>query len=453
MSGKLIVSLFSEELPSGSAQERATFGLFSLTANERLLTAGQDIEGNELRHGPYVAGYPLAEWFVWNWWRIRWEGERPSGQDARRRWDFAHAMTTVGEGYAWPNISIFSDGIQAFLQSGPTRNPGAVSFRYIGAGEPEVVPAAQLEAEIDEFIKTILARLDDHNLRDSNLHRLWDDLNEERQDSEATRFRRLEAQLGHDPDEVDENVLRDRLGDAAMLGEWALGEMACDAALHGSGQGQMLSAAELSNIARNSGFDANLDDAVTLECEADIPEPQDAAAWRVGGTAARSLRDQLRLDGQPVPSHKLSELAGTTISAIKSTDRQSHGVSFVLGRQGGDHARIALRPKWETGRRFDLARLVGDRVFRRQMNYANERLHPATRAHSYRQKAQRAFAAEFLSPFPSVDEMLGDDYSEEKQNEIADYFKVSPMTIQTQLVNHGRIDREDAPEIVNRGAA
>ncbi len=453
MPKKLIVSLSSEELLSGSAQERATFGLLSLTASERLLTAGQDIEGNALRHGPYVAGYPLAEWFIWNWWRIRWEGKRPSGEDARRCWDFAHAMAAVGEGYAWPNISIFSDGIQAFLQSGPTRNPGSVSFRYIGAGEPEVVPAAQLEVAIDEFIETILDRLDNHSIRDSNLHRLWNDLKEERRDPEAARFRRLEAQLGHDPDEVDENVLRDRLGDAVTLGEWALGEMACDAALHGSGQGQMLSAAELSDIAHNSGFDASMDDAVTLECEMDIPEPQDAAAWRVGGTAARSLRDQLRLDGQTLSSRRLSELAGTTISAITSTDRQSHGVSFVLGQQGGNHARIALRPKWETGRRFDLARLVGDRMLSRQMNYANERLHPATRSYSYRQKAQRAFAAEFLSPFLSVDEMLGDDYSEEKQNEIAEHFKVSPWVIQAQLVNHGRIDREDAPEIVNRGSA
>ena len=48
--------------------------------------------------------------------------------------------------------------------------------------------------------------------------------------------------------------------------------------------------------------------------------------------------------------------------------------------------------------------------------------------------------------------MLNGDYSEEKQNEIAEHFKVSSMTIRTQLVNHGRIDLEDAPDIASRGA-
>lgn len=79
-----------------------------------------------------------------------------------------------------------------------------------------------------------------------------------------------------------------------------------------------------------------------------------------------------------------------------------------------------------------------------------EPLLPATRASSYRQKMQRAFAAELLSPFAFVNDMMGGDYSEEKQNEVAEYFKVSPMTIQTQLVNHRRIDRDDAPDLVNR---
>ncbi len=452
MQSELTISLSSEELPSGSARERVTFGLFSMTANERLLTVGQDLESNELRHGPHIAGYPLAEWFIWNWWRIRWEGERPSAESARRRWEFAHSMATVGEGYAWPNILVFTDGVQTFLKSSPTRNPGKVSFRYIGAAELEIVPPAQLETAIDGFIENILTRLGSRNIGNSNLHRLWNDLKAERQDPEAARFRRLEAQLGYDPDEIDDTVLLERLGDMATLGEWALGEMACDAALHDNGQDQMLSATELSSIACNNGFNTNLDDAVSLECDADIPEPAETAAWRVGKSAARSLRDRLNLDGQPVSNAQLSEFAGTTVDAIKDTNRRSHAVSFVLSGQGGGTAHVALRSKWETGRRFDLARLVGDRVLSRKLSYAGERLNPATRARSYRQKAQRAFAAELLSPFASTEEMLNGDYSEEKQNEAADHFNVSPMTIRTQLANHGCIDREDAPDIVSRSA-
>ena len=65
---------------------------------------------------------------------------------------------------------------------------------------------------------------------------------------------------------------------------------------------------------------------------------------------------------------------------------------------------------------------------------------------------KRAFAAELLCPFASMDDMLRGDYSEESQSAVAEHFNVSPWTIGTQLVNHHRIDREDAPGIVGHDA-
>ena len=451
MPNELTISLSTEELASGSSEEKATFGLFSVTANERLLTAGQDSDSDELRHGPYVAGYPLAEWFAWNWWRLRWELGRPSGRDAGRRWDFAHRMATVGEGYAWPNITIFSDGLQSFLEAEPSRSPGTVLFRYIGAQRREAVSAEELESAVDGFVENVLARLGERGILGTNLHRLWNDLAVEREDPEVTRFRRLEAQLGYDPDDVDEEALNDHLRDAVKLGEEALGEIAGDAALRGNQHDRMLFASEISDIALRSGFDGNMNDAVRLADETVLPQPSAVRAWRVGESAARGLRDQLDLNGQPVSNLKLSEFAGTTAGVISDAHRRSDAISFLLDRQSGP-ARVVLRSKWETGRRFELARLLGDRVAGRHMRYAGERLLPATRTYSYRQKMQRAFAAEFLGPFAEVDEMLNGDYSEEAQNGVAEYFSVSPMTIRTQLVNRGCIELEDAPDIVGRGA-
>ena len=209
------ISIGFKEINQGSVLEKATFGEFFLKANGNILTSCQEIEDGKIRNGPNVAGYPIAEWFAWNWWRIFSEGERPSGEDEDdrrvrlRSWDFAHSMATIGEGYAWPNISVFSDGDQAFLQSRPSRSPGIFLCRYVGAEKTEAVPVAQLEVAIDEFIKTILTRLNDHNIRDSNLHRLWDDLKRERQDPVVARFYRLGAQMGLDPDEVGEKELRE----------------------------------------------------------------------------------------------------------------------------------------------------------------------------------------------------------------------------------------------------
>ena len=451
MSGNVTISLSAERLDSGTAEEQATFGLFAITANDRLLTEGAETGRNDnarLRRGPYVAGYPLAEWLAWNRWRIRWEYGRPARTNAAGEWDFAHRMATVGDGYAWPDITIYSDGLQSFLLSAPTRDATAMPFRYFGAS-PQRMPAARVEEAIDGFLADMAGRLDERELRRTNLHRLLTDLKVERADPALARFRRLEAQLGSDPDELDEGVVRRRLDDAPALGEEALGEIAADAAAAGAPH-DMTSARQLTETAEESGFDSDPRDAVALADAGDLPRPGEAEAWRVGKRMAQDLRDRERLDGQPLSNERLAEFAGTTADAIALRDRRSEGLSFALER-GGSPTRLALRSKWAAGRRFDLARLIGDRLLGALSGRPAEPLSPATRAYSYRQKAQRAFAAELLSPIAAVKSTIGGDTSDERQRDAADYFAVSEFVIRTQLVNHGLVAREDAPELADRG--
>lgn len=450
MSDHLTISLSSENLDTGPEEERETFGLFAITANDKLLTEGMDTGRREVRDGPYVSGYPVAEWLAWNWWRIRWElGGRPpsSAEEAARSWNFAHRMSSIGEGYTWPNVTIHSDGFRSILRSEPSRNPDAALFRYYGA-ERQTIPAGSLEAAVDGFVGDVLTRLEGH---DTNLHRLWDDLRAEREDAEVARFRRIEARLGCDPDEADEGMIRLRLDDAAVLGEEALGEVAADAAHHGRGPAGMMSAEDITAIANRDGFNANPNEAVRLDDATDMSSATEAEAWRVGEDAARKIRDREGLNGRPISNKRLADLAGTTRNAISERDKRSNGIAFALDEEAG-RARIALGSKRETGRRFELARLIGDRLLGDRTDRPAERLFPATRTYSYRQRMQRAFAAELLSPFAAVDEMLGGDYSEDKQNDVAERFIVSPMTIQTRLVDNGRVDREEAPDIIGRGA-
>lgn len=439
------VSIPQENLVYESTEERATYGLFSVTANDHLLTEGVEVDKQELRHGPYVSGYPIADWLAWNWWRLRWEVGQPSDENAVRRWNFAHRMSTIGEGYAWPNITIFSDGVHSSLFSTPSRSPETSLFRYIGASG-QTVPAVSLETAIDGFVEDILTRLERAGIRESNLHGLWNELKTERAHPELTRFRRLEAQLGYDPDEAEEAAIRLRLDDAPRLGEEALGEIAADATLDDNALSNMMTASDFENIARRNSFEANPNDAITLSDNTNLLQPGQVEAWRWGEQAAQAIRAQERLDGEPVSETTLAGFAGSVSQAISSQRWHSCKISFALDCDDG--TRVSLRSRRQTGKRFDLARLIGDRLLQTQRSAPAEPLSPATRASSYRQKAQRAFAAEFLSPFAFVEEMLGGDYSEEKQNEVADHFDVSPMTIQTQLVNHRRISLDDAPNIV-----
>jgi hypothetical protein len=49
-----------------------------------------------------------------------------------------------------------------------------------------------------------------------------------------------------------------------------------------------------------------------------------------------------------------------------------------------------------------------------------------------------------------VDEMLAGDYSMENQQEAAEHFMVSELTIRTLLVNHRRLEREKLEGSSNR---
>ena len=441
---ELMFFLDPETLDEGSPEEKAGFGTIKVVANGHCLTEGFDEHAESSREGPLASGYHLAEWLIWNWWRLRWEPHRPPAYRTLE-WALAHRMSMIGEGYVWPNVTIESDGFRSVLISERSSERNTGPFRYCGSPEAVVLPASRLESAIDRFASNILERLGEAGLGDSNLHHLWRDLRIEREDPEVSRFRRLEALLGCDPDEADAKGIEHHLADAADLGEDALEEVAAGTEPRGKGPIDMLSAERIEEIAKRQGFDAKPADAVRLDPGANyLPVWGEVEAWRVGKAAASTVRRQERLGTEPIGDARLAELAGTTARAISVHTRRSDELAFALDRNG-DGTRIAFRSKWETGRRFELARLIGDRLFG-----GARRLFPATQAYSYRQKAQRTFAAELLSPFEAVDDMLDDDTSDERQADVAEHYQVSPMTIRTLLVNNGRTSLQDAPELLDR---
>ena len=210
----------------------------------------------------------------------------------------------------------------------------------------------------------------------------------------------------------------------------------------------MVGSSDLVEAASQVGFQARSANAVRLETKTGRQIARsEIAAWRLGESIAKQLRDQERLGDGPITNDRLSDLIAVDKRAVTARDITQLGVSFLLS-PGDAEERVVLRSKWETGRRFELARLLGDAL----MN-GDDRLLPATRAYTYRQKAQRSFAAELLSPFSAVLNMLQGDYSQERQLDVAEHFGVSEITIRTQLVNHKILDRDDLEIDVIPGAA
>ena len=415
-------------------------GLLRIMADDRCLTqglvAGQD--GQPIyREGPLIDPKPLAYWLVWNWWRLNWE-PYPSGQSGHDEWDLAHSMLAVGEGWLWPRITIHSDGVFTYLESKPSSDDEhPMIFRYL-ADKVVQVPRPDFVAEVDRFVRELL---DSTEGKGSDLSVLWEDLSREREDRELSRFRKFEALLGADPDDLDSDDLISRQREISELGRTAAEEIA----LGSDGVDHLISASEIRSLTQEKGFDVRIEDGIAGD--SDLPmegvntegfEGGDSGAhafttpaWKVGSDLAKEVRSAADLNGDRVEDRKLAELLGTTPSAISSqklTDR----FSWILGNKGG--RKLALRSRSKTGRRFDAARLLGDSL---QFSMRGEALLPATRSYSYRQKMQRAFAAEFLSPWHSVDDRLRGDYSPESLERVANGFSVSSWVIDNHLMNHG----------------
>jgi Zn-dependent peptidase ImmA (M78 family) len=343
-------------------------------------------------------------------------------------------MVSVGDGYIWPNLTIFSDGLRTALLSHPSSRPDAKPFRYVGAN-PCILPSSAFEAAIDAFIPQVLGRLRDSGITKTNLDRIWRDVLAERSDPDAALRRKFEALLGADPDDGDLGTIEQLVRDADDLGRNSISELAADHRPERAVTG----ADTLRRIAHSAGFDTSRD-IPRLAPGATPPVRADVPAWLLGARVAQALRKQLDLGSNPISNTALAELAGVSADALAGDVRGSD-LSFVLDEDKSG-CRMVLRSRWRTGRRFELARLLGDRL----MNSAHEKLFPATRSHTFRQKAQRSFAAEFLAPFEEINARLDGDFSEENRQDVAESFEVSELTIRTLLVNRHRLERDDLDE-------
>jgi Zn-dependent peptidase ImmA (M78 family) len=424
VSNQLSLETDWEHSESGSPEERATYAAIGIRCGNLWLTEAEDYFVNRVRQKVYLSAYPLAEWFAWNWWRLRWEPQRHS-----RDWAMAHHMSAIGGGYVWPDITIISDGERSVFVPKPTRSRPAEPLRYL-CQIPVIVGSSVFEGAIDEFVERVLEQLKAESISTSNLSDIWRDLLEERSSPKIAMRRKFEALLGNEVDEASEDLLERLVRDSSKLGEGGVQELAA-ARVEGASPA---TSAQIIEMAERSGFALNPRDAARLRQPLPMSLPSAVPAWRRGVAAAKALREQERLGDEKISNHRLCQLAGVPDAAISENNRSGGLLSFAFD-EGPSKGRL------ETGRRFDLARLLGDRIVA-----SNGALRPATRTYTYRQKLQRAFAGEFLCPFEKLTEVLGGDFSDDAIQDAARDFNVSVLTVRTLLVNHGLIERETLTE-------
>lgn len=164
--------------------------------------------------------------------------------------------------------------------------------------------------------------------------------------------------------------------------------------------------------------------------------------WFSLAVVALSLEQARQIVQAPISTRKLTDLFSMRNDAFSESDTKSP-ISIGFRNGHADHIDAALASPFEANRRFALLRVVADHLYSPDM----DRLLPVTTAKAARQKYQRAFAQAFLCPAEQLIGFIDGDLSDEKIDEAAVYFNVSPRLVEATLVNKGVLKRAEFADL------
>ena len=308
----------------------------------------------------------------------------------------------------------------------PTRSDSKQPVHYL-ADRRESVPVEDFINAVDTFMDLVLSRLDAVKLEAPDLRNLWEEVRAERGNAEIAEFRRIEAMLGSEPDELGSEIVERFVNLGAIIGSSVLGEIASACASNDP----MRQLSKINQVAEMTGISGKFS---LPKIDAQEQGPNHQPPWVRGQQIAHAVRGAIGLNSQAISDQNLSALAELNdvqaFGEAYGTERLPVGIAV---RQRSDKVKIVLRKRNRAGRRFEFARLLCDHL----LSSPNDKWLPATDTKTIRQKWQRAFAAEFLCPIDSLIARLDDDFSDDAMEEAADHFGVSERTVTSQLVNHG----------------
>lgn len=409
----------------------ATWASLSIRVDDAVITRIVD-RTDTVRSRVYVPLYPLAESIVTNWWFLLYEVENPAKatDDAFAR---RHALVSAPEGYAFPNLQLTPSGERVrVVWKGERRHWSRIEF--LNEGEAWI--------DLDEFreccrelVDRVVRRLLALGIEGTFLQEEWTGV--QAADHDEAVFCKAAAGLGLDPyaldDEARASVMRleealdkDWFGEAiAVLDAERLdAQVASIAAVLEAGRSNGISLERLRSIdplAAGRGAEQRVD-----------------RPWASGYALARHVRQELDLNGTPLPATPdLATALGEEPQALAGTMRATDFgvadlVNGVVTQDENGRPAIAVRSGHESARRFQFCRGLAEVLAAPDTDAL------LTQARSDRQQRSRAFAAEFLAPSAALRARVSrSTLNEDAVDELAAEFGVSSMLIAHQVQNHG----------------
>lgn len=415
---------------SGEPEVRATAALLDMSVDNICLTRNQDIWAETVRDNVFVSAYPLAMWFATSWWRLNHE-PLPMQQPGHG-WRMLHELGAANHGFVWPRVVFIPDGEAVHVWAGSSMTPNQ-SVQYLQALDvPQLIPLTGFQHSVSSFVQSVLARLDAKELAGTDLAHLWAILQEDLADPQAVRRRKLEAELGFDPEECPEHALNAALQWQSQVGDAALSELA--PAISSSGGSPDLGV--IGQLARADGIVG------TPEVSpGSIDHLDHGAPWERAVHDAQALRRVMGNVSRPMASTELHGLLGLSSAAVANWSvPEGRSPVAVAMPTNGRELKFVPRKRNPVGQRFELARFLGE-----YLRPSTEKGHwlASTDLKTSRQKYQRAFAAEFLCPIEALTFFLNGDFSSYAIDEAADQFEVSERTVTSLLQNNGYIHQDE----------
>lgn len=414
----------------GDLADQSTLAELTINVGQWCATEVEDTFAKTVRPSVRLSALNLAEWFAINWWRLLWEPKSNSYS-----WRASHKVGNAGGGYVWPDLSFSSDWQSVLVSAHPTARWEAEPIRYLSRFDELPIPIADFEGAVDDFIDRTIARLSSVKNTQCDLSALWNEVARERQDVEVSNRRIIEACMGYDPEEAPDSLLDATIEKMNLYGSSAIREMAAEY--------KEETISHVSYIEENvpkSDMIAHVPNCDDIRQRFEGGPSATNVPWVRAEHAARVARASWGLT-VPISTDRLCDLFDIHKDRFL-TGQFSNGTRLTAGVRSdyaSDRFNVLLNRSHPNSRRFGLARLVADHIVTNE----EDMLLPATDSKTSRQKFQRAFAQEFLCPFSELQEYFNYEIpSSDDVHDAADYFDVSPLMIQTTLVNKRVLDRE-----------
>jgi len=414
-----------EEAGRKDAAVRLTAASLRISVADHVATRNMVPWLDSVRESAPLAAYPLALWLAKYWWRLRWE---PAALGlAKPSWRAAHELTIgADKDFEWPPLVMGSQGDSLFAVCLPEERHYDSGLRYLDSFRASI-SGAEFECSVDKFVEQTIARLD--GLSKFELCELWDKLATDRSDPKRSSYRRLEALLGFNPDEASPELVRAVERITARVDPLAVDELV---SAFGTSRHD-----DLNGIV---GKTDNIIDSASLRGRLFRSLPtatlqSGALPWDTGKRLAGLSRSALGFGLEPISNDRLGDLLSLTSAQICDAGlAAAQGLPFgvAICNADNDNTNFLFRRTVDVARRFEAARFIADA----HLSPSESTWMLETDTKTSRQKAQRAFAVEFVMPFEGLYERLDGDFSDESIEEAARFYGGSPVAAQLQLQNN-----------------